>query len=447
VTAVASMGGVIAATEPGGVPVDDSFADAFTRANGDPGQPWYVPSCAFTPALAISSDALVTPGGTGVLGLLLDSDDFDLSFTVNYGTAGGGPDDVQVYFRRSACWIEAESYVFTTNPDIGSGGTAGATLYEYTTGPTVVVSNPSGGLTESSTHTWRIIVIGTAFNCYLDGSTTPFMSATIDPLAGQRALVFILDKTSSSIDDISLAVPGSWPPTPTGYAAVVAADSPLAYYRLGEASGSTMVDTSGNGRTGTYSGVTLGASGLLVGDSDTAVSCSSTTSSTTYASVTGASWMAPTNLTVEAWIETTDTAQPSKSILTRWDQVTTSNCEFGLDLGSTTSGAGRVFVNTSSGVYIAQGSTALNDGTAHHLVGVFDGSNLILYVDGTAVATTATAGTLNAPSTTLLVISGICAGPTTVNSNYGFVGTVDEVALYDTALSSTRVAAHYTAGT
>ncbi len=51
------------------------------------------------------------------------------------------------------------------------------------------------------------------------------------------------------------------------YADVVLADSPLAYYRLGESSGTTMTDSSGNGRHGTYVGSpTLGAAGLVPGD-------------------------------------------------------------------------------------------------------------------------------------------------------------------------------------
>jgi hypothetical protein len=48
--------------------------------------------------------------------------------------------------------------------------------------------------------------------------------------------------------------------------------SPIAYWRLGEASGTSAADASGNGHTGTYVGSpTLGVAGLLTGDADTAV--------------------------------------------------------------------------------------------------------------------------------------------------------------------------------
>ncbi len=50
------------------------------------------------------------------------------------------------------------------------------------------------------------------------------------------------------------------------YSASVLADSPLAYWRLGEASGTTAADASGNGRTGSYLNTpTLGAAGALAG--------------------------------------------------------------------------------------------------------------------------------------------------------------------------------------
>ena len=48
------------------------------------------------------------------------------------------------------------------------------------------------------------------------------------------------------------------------YSSSVLADSPLAYWRLGESSGSTAADASGNGRTGSYLNTpTLGAGGAL----------------------------------------------------------------------------------------------------------------------------------------------------------------------------------------
>lgn len=59
--------------------------------------------------------------------------------------------------------------------------------------------------------------------------------------------------------------------TAKGYAAVVWADAPVGYWRLGEANGTTAVDEMGNGN-GTYvNSPTLGDTGALDGDANTAV--------------------------------------------------------------------------------------------------------------------------------------------------------------------------------
>lgn len=55
------------------------------------------------------------------------------------------------------------------------------------------------------------------------------------------------------------------------YVDVVDGLSPVGYWRLGESSGTTATDRSGNGINGTYNGTTLAVAGALGGDSDTAV--------------------------------------------------------------------------------------------------------------------------------------------------------------------------------
>ncbi|MDX6199796.1 MAG: hypothetical protein QOJ79_2947, partial [Actinomycetota bacterium] len=54
------------------------------------------------------------------------------------------------------------------------------------------------------------------------------------------------------------------------YQAAVLSDAPVGYWRLGERSGAVAADSSGAGRSGSYSGgVSLGVAGALVGDGDT----------------------------------------------------------------------------------------------------------------------------------------------------------------------------------
>src|SRR5260221_4029901 len=55
------------------------------------------------------------------------------------------------------------------------------------------------------------------------------------------------------------------------YSSVVLAKGPVGYWRLGEASGPTAVDASGNGYDGTYLGnPAFGQTGAIVNDPDTA---------------------------------------------------------------------------------------------------------------------------------------------------------------------------------
>jgi len=61
---------------------------------------------------------------------------------------------------------------------------------------------------------------------------------------------------------VLLAPPRTACAAPTGYQNTVLADSPYLYYRFGESSGTTVIDSSVNGFNGTYvNGVTLGLAG------------------------------------------------------------------------------------------------------------------------------------------------------------------------------------------
>src|SRR5438105_4551295 len=90
-------------------------------------------------------------------------------------------------------------------------------------------------------------------------------------------------------------------PIKTNYRDEVLADLPSAYWRLGEATGTAAADASGNGLSGTYQNApTLGVSGALTGDSDTAVTLNGTTH---YISVADNDLLDPGDtFTLEAWI-------------------------------------------------------------------------------------------------------------------------------------------------
>ncbi len=76
-----------------------------------------------------------------------------------------------------------------------------------------------------------------------------------------------------------------------------------------------------------------------------------------------------------------------------------------------------------------------------HVVATFDGSTLTLFLDGEVAATVGDVRPALAPTAPLLV------GTEEVGSKDVAMGAIDEVAVYDKALSSPRVRAHFSAAT
>jgi hypothetical protein len=94
---------------------------------------------------------------------------------------------------------------------------------------------------------------------------------------------------------------------------------------------------------------------------------------------------------------------------------------------------------------LASGSVVPN-GQWHHLVGVCDqiGGSVTLYVDGISNATgTVSGGSGIKASTNAVAIGSRQSGTTTYNNQ--FVGSIEEVALYNYALTPAQVQAHYIA--
>jgi hypothetical protein len=92
--------------------------------------------------------------------------------------------------------------------------------------------------------------------------------------------------------------------------------------------------------------------------------------------------------------------------------------------------------------------SGVTTGTPYHLVLTFDAVDTVkFYVNGSLVATQ----TLTSPALPFTIFSDSLANPLTVGNDGfgpgdGVAGTIDEVALYDSELDATRVAAHYAAG-
>ena len=212
---------------------------------------------------------------------------------------------------------------------------------------------------------------------------------------------------------------------PSSYAIEVMKDSPFAWWRFDEPSLTTVaIDSSVNAAAGKYAvGKTTAAS--LVGGDSGASSVFGTAQFATFPNlqITG------TVLSVEAWINTTS---PGFFVV---DQIL-SDSSHSLYLDSSHLGPnGHVtFQFRSSSV---ESSVAVNDGLNHHILGVYQASPLIhkIYVDGVDV-------TLGTPSAQAAISH---PNPTIGKWTTAVSVTIDEVAIYSSALTSTRVLAHYNA--
>lgn len=224
----------------------------------------------------------------------------------------------------------------------------------------------------------------------------------------------------------------------TSYFSEIMADSPLTYVRMGDASGTVCTDSSGNGRNGAYQGSpTLGAPGLLTGDPDTAVTFASASSQDV--NFTTATWLdALTTFTVSAIIVPTNVTTLQQIVA----RDGTSNRSFQFRILNT----GKIsFVKIPATTTTCTGATTLVAGNKYHVAAVFDapGGSLKVYLNGVQDATIAVSGSLATSAQALRIAAR--TDSTSGTPVEFFNGTIDEVALFGTALSAARIAAQNTA--
>ena len=222
------------------------------------------------------------------------------------------------------------------------------------------------------------------------------------------------------------------------YSTAALADSPIAYYRLDEPSGSTLCDSSASAVNGTYksAGVTLGVSGALLNGPDTAARATDPSAGVADGGpgVTGNH-----SFTLEGWFRSTGANQVQ--MLVDMGTRGTGNIA-GLGVSNQAPGS-NVILDTYNGVvFWPTGAVHVYDQQWHYLVVTYDQpSNLLTgYVDGKNLGPKAPAHPL------ILGASNIRLGwwVDTV-FNHAFIGDTDEIAVYPSALSPARVQAHFAA--
>jgi RHS repeat-associated protein len=279
------------------------------------------------------------------------------------------------------------------------------------------------------------------------GDTTP-PAVTLDAPVDGATIGGTSTLSATSTDDTSLSlvdflvdgqVVGSKPVPPPAYDPTVKSDSPVAYWRLGESSG-TAAEEEMNNLDGTYVGSpTLGASGLLTGDANTAVGFDGST--TKRVEVADNSLLDVTgDITVEAWVKTPGSLPNAvRTAVSKAAGTTNGKRQYGLGLTSANKLRAVVFIGSKQ--YEVVDSAPVSANTTYHVALTRSGSTLRLYVDGTEVGTPVTAsGSLNSTNGKLWI------GTVYATAAEAWNGTIDEVAVYNTALSSPRIAEHHATG-
>jgi hypothetical protein len=224
------------------------------------------------------------------------------------------------------------------------------------------------------------------------------------------------------------------------YQSLVLANSPIGYWRLGEASGASAADISGNGLTGAYNSCTLGVPGLVGGDADTAVSFNGTSSyvalgTPTQLRITGV-------ISLEAIVSVAGFPPNGNlgRVMGRGPDSSLNEAyyfRFYTDSGGVHHLLCGSYTNpnaTADGVDV---TVAWPTNEKHHIVGRYDGTAWKIFIDGTQ------AGSFTDATGAILGVGtpGVYVGAN-ANGIEHFSGVIDEVAIYNTSLSTTDISAH-----
>lgn len=203
----------------------------------------------------------------------------------------------------------------------------------------------------------------------------------------------------------------------------------VAYWKMEEGNGGTLLDSSGNNHSLTIEGTPNWSSNLpptSVSDTQTFLFDGSTFARLTNSGDNSA-FDFTTGLTLEAWIKTNSTNDPG--VVSKW---TNGN---GYMLFMTGGANGRIENNFAGGAQVS-GGTKVNDGNWHHVAITWDGSQRAVYIDGILDATPLLWNTSPTNSGTTFLLGSYNNG-----GEGRLVGNIDEVKVWNYARSASEIIA------
>jgi hypothetical protein len=221
----------------------------------------------------------------------------------------------------------------------------------------------------------------------------------------------------------------------TLYSGAVLGDNPIGYWRLGDLPGITWDQVAADetlAHPGTYSPfVMVGQPGAIASDPNTAAFFDG---SGAQVAIDGIN-LANQSFTLQIWAEHTDIGE-SAMLIGQGPVGAATSLQFGF-----VGGFDPTFTFAFNGSHLdVQGASFVQDSLWHQWVGTFDATTLEskIYVDGFDVAS----GTASGPYTGTGTLDLAPAGP----GGFRFFGTLDEAAIFGTALDPFQIEQLYQLG-
>ena len=277
----------------------------------------------------------------------------------------------------------------------------------------------------------------TAESTFWDMPSMNYVDKGLVPGSRHTYRVFAVDAHGNEARSESVEVTIAAAGTVSPYASSVLDDAPSSFWRLGEASGTDVLDWAGFNDLTAGAGVTRGATGAPSGDADKA----SVFNGTDTGIASGRTLQeAPNTYTSEAWIRTTTT---SGGKIIGFGRSQTGNSG-SYDRQTYMDNDGRIWFGVYPNTIRTLNSTkTYNDGEWHHVVSSLGPAGMALYIDGQLIGertdTTSGEGYQGVWRVGGDNLSGWPNQPT----SYYFAGTIDEVAVYPRVLAASEVADHY----
>lgn len=225
------------------------------------------------------------------------------------------------------------------------------------------------------------------------------------------------------------------PPGTNGYdAAILARGDTVAYWELGESSGTTAANSvSGGAHPGTYTGSpTFGSTAPLIGSEDTSVDFNGTTD---YVTAAYDAALNPANFTVSGWIYRDADSGGIECIL---DSRSSAVLGYAFHIRADDKIA--LGIANGASVISALSTTTIATGRWYHVAGSYDGTNANVYVNGV----------LEGTSSSVTISPNVSGATLIARRAYGsaeyFSGKIAKVSLHNAVVSTADIAALFVLG-